>query len=193
MNIKKLLINTLMIGAVAMAPMTMSSCSDDDGGNGGGNGGGSGISKNSARVILSGGASDTIESSGKPQLIDSTGTGTGQLDTPYSGKSIAWANGAGNSVTVSFAKQGTTGAGTGTFSPFTFGSIIGGQLPSQYSYIIVRYNGKQWTPADTTGNVEVTTNAKNKAVGTINNLTLSNSSPTDSTKVTVNGAFNVQN
>lgn len=191
MNVKKFLLNTVLIGAVAVAPIGLSSCDDDDNGNGGGNGGGPDISENSARVVLSDGASDTIASAGQRQVVDSVGSG--DIGGTYSGSQITWADQAGNTVTVSVAKSGSDGAGTGTFSPLTFESIQDGSVPDQYSSVVVTYNGNSWSPDSNDGNVEVVTNDGNKLVGTINNVTLAQTTnPGSTTTVTVNGAFDIQ-
>lgn len=69
MNVKKPLLKTILVGAIALTPVGLSSCDDDDGGNGnsGTNNASPDISENSARLVLSGGASDTIASALQPQ------------------------------------------------------------------------------------------------------------------------------
>jgi hypothetical protein len=188
MNVKKLMINTLLMGAVAAAPVGLSSCDDDDGGNGGGgNGGGPDISENSGRAILSDGASDTIASANEPTVIDSTGGG--QIGGTFSSVQISFSDEDGNSVGVTFSKSGDGGAGTGTYDPISFQDLTGGQIPDKFSQVSVTLNGTPWS-SEGDGSVEVTTNNSNKVAGTINNVTLSKSTSTDdSTTVTVNGAF----
>jgi hypothetical protein len=117
------------------------------------------------------------------------GIGGGQT---FSGFRVTWADGSGNTVSVSVTKTSSGGvSGTGTFSPLVLEDLTGGNFPNQFANLNATYGGSSWSPANGNGNVEITTNNNNKVVGTINNITLSKSAPTDSATVTVNGAFDV--
>ncbi len=92
MTIKRLLINTMMIGAVAMAPMTMSSCSDDDGGNGGPD-----IGDNSAEASTSGDVELDLNADGAPQVASQGGAITITWSADTSSVSVTVPeNGTGN-------------------------------------------------------------------------------------------------
>lgn len=101
MNVKKLLINTLMIGAVGMAPMTMSSCSDDDGGNGGPD-----IGENNAEASTTGDVELDLNADGNPQVT----TVSGAIQ-------ISWT---ADSASVSV---GVPDNGTGTYDVGKSGSV----------------------------------------------------------------------
>jgi hypothetical protein len=69
MNVKKLFINTLLMGAVATAPVGLSSCDDDDGGSSGPD-----ISENSAEGSTSGDVELDLTADGTPQVTTVQGT-----------------------------------------------------------------------------------------------------------------------
>ncbi len=192
MNVKKLMINTLIMAALALSPVGLSSCSDDDDG-GNGNGGGNiedpNISENSARLYLSGDASDTIASTTDPNVRDTAGTvSSGET---RSSVTIYWSDQNKNTATIIISESGGGGAETGTYQPLSIEDATSGGLPEKASQIEVTLNGTLWINGSN-GSVEFSTNNSNKVAGTINDVTLSKNSSSDDSTITVNGAFNAQ-
>lgn len=164
MNVKKLFVNTLLMGAVATAPVGLSSCDD--------NGGGGGpsepdVAEGEATATLTGDAETTIVPDGPINV--STTSAQGQEIT-----TIAWTDTALNSVTVGVNAIGETG----TYSA--------AQTDGEGS-VTVTLDGTTWTSGG--GEIGVATNNDTRIAGTLNDVSLSPQGG-GSGSVTLNGEFN---
>jgi hypothetical protein len=164
MNVKKLFVNTLLMGAVATAPVGLSSCDDDDGGGGPSE---PDVAEGEATATLTGDAETTIVPDG-PINVSTTSQG-GQDVT-----NITWTDTALNSVTVNFFAIGETG----TYNA----AQQGGE-----GFVTVTLDGTQWTSGG--GEIGVATNNDTRIAGTLNDVSLSPQGG-GSGSVTLNGEFN---
>jgi hypothetical protein len=160
MNVKKLFVNTLLMGAVATAPVGLSSCDDDDGGGGPSE---PDIAEGEATASLTGDTETTIEPNNQGvSVLMQQGT-----------TAVSWSDSDGNSVTVSLTQSGETG----TFSA----APTDGE-----GSVRVTVGSDIWTSGG--GEIGVATNNDNRIAGTLNDVTLSPQGGSGS--VTLNGEFN---
>ena len=179
MNVKKLLINTLMIGAVAMAPMTMSSCDDDDDGNG--NGGSPSVEQGEADLQFTGAETDSLNGMGAT-FFDTTQSAGGVTQETLT---ISFADTAGNSVSVNFTAAGDNASlNTGKYQP------LDPQDPSnKFVTVSFNVNGTPYTSIES-GNVELLTKSESNAAAKFNDLEVSGATSDDA--ITVTGQINAE-
>lgn len=163
MNVKKLMLNTLLMGAVAVAPVGLSSCDDDDDG---GDNNEPDVSEGEANSTLTGDAEDNISADGNINVSSGSFGGT---DATV----ITWADANGNSVTATVAAIDETG----TYSA---------DPNDGEGSVVVTYDGDRWESEG--GNIGIATNNDNRIAGTLNDVKLSPASGDGS--VTLNGEFN---
>jgi hypothetical protein len=161
MNIRKLLINTLIIGALAVAPLIFSSCSDDSDDD-------NSISKpdiaeGKAKATLSGDSNDEIVADGSISVINDDGNTI-----------ILWSDSDNNDLRMGFNEIGKTG---------TYDAAI----QSRVGFVEIFYNGETWQSQN--GKIGITTNNENRIAGTINDVELKRKDQGKGS-LTVNGEFN---
>lgn len=169
----------MMIGAVAMAPMAMTSCDDDDGGNGGN--GSPSVSEGEADVQASGAESASLTGSGATFFDTTQNTGGVTQET----LSISFADTAGNSMNVTFTAAGDNASlNTGTYNP------LDPQDPSnKFVSATVTINGTSYTSIES-GNIELLTKSESNAAAKFNDTEISAATSDDA--ITLTGEVNAE-
>lgn len=179
MNTRKLFIKTLLIGAVAAVPVSLSSCDDDDS---------SGpsdpdIQENEASGTLTGAAEADIQpDDGIEVEIEQE---DGENDNQVTTLSVSWKDAQDNQVEAEVTSVGSD-IGTGTYAILENLS----NPSSEFSTVSVEYEGTSWNFSGESGSVTITTNNENRVAGTIDDVTLDNPNPDDDAQVTINAEFN---
>lgn len=163
MNAKKLFVNALLMGAVAAAPVGLSSCDDDDGGGGPSE---PDVSEGEASVQLTGDAEATITNA-TSTITEQEAQGQAVTNVNFTGQD-------GNNVSISVNAIGETG----TYSA---------NPQDGEGAVQVVFNGDQWQSEG--GEIGISTNNENRIAGTLNDVQISPAQGDGS--VTLNGGFDL--
>jgi hypothetical protein len=161
MNLKKLLINTIMIGALAITPLTFYSCSNDD--NDDNNISKPNIEKGKAKATITGDSNDEIVADGNISVINDDGNTI-----------ILWSDKENNDFRMGFNEIGKTGT-------------YDADIQSRIGFVELFYKGETWQSQN--GKIGITTNNENRIAGTINDVELKRKDQRQGS-LTVNGEFN---
>jgi hypothetical protein len=180
MNVKKLMLNTLLMVAVALTPVSLSSCDNDNSSNSPDD---PELQENEASGTITGAAEADIQpDDGIEVEIEQEDGGNGNTITTLS---VSWEDAQDNQVEADVTSVGNN-IGTGTYDILENLN----NASSQFSTVYVEYEGTSWNSSGESGSVTITTNNENRVAGTIDDVTLDNPNPDDDAQVTINAEFN---